>query len=105
MDYDSSLYFKAGKRYHPLPDAALYRLYRDGIPCDGVWLIRRDGREATRIGDLPTPFRVDLEYYKDALMQVLMGQLEDMKSASVNDFATMLLDTLAEVIEQGELNE
>jgi len=98
--FDPSLYFKVGKRYHPLPDDRLFRLYREGIPCDGVWLIRNDGREAQLIGELPTPIRIDLEAYKDPLMTELVEQLDYMKTASVNDFATMLLDVLSDVIEK-----
>ena len=98
--YDSNIYFKKGRRYYPIPHETLTRLYMDGIPADGVWIIKRDGREANKIGVNPTPMRIDLEQYKERLMQEMVKKADAFVNTSINDMATILLGTLANVLEQ-----
>ena len=98
--HGDNLYFKRGRRYYPVPATQLYNLYRNSIPVDGIWSIKREGREATRICSLPTPLRIQLEPYKEPLMKKIQENLQIQQDTSINAFASMLLQALTEVIEE-----
>jgi hypothetical protein len=89
------LYFKHNKRYYEVPED-MFQLYRDGIPTDGIWEIRDNGKSLHWVGELPNPVRIQLDQYREGLSDIMLSLLNG--NDSTEGIVRKFLDRFSEML-------
>ena len=96
------LYMKRNKRYYKIPPS-IARLYSGHYPKPGIWSIKPT--EATWVGDHPTPIRINMQSYKDVIVEAVVLALDDAtgKMISRSEMALLIVDAISKKLEDGEI--